>query len=115
MEYRTANDFLTAFELLFKSFKPIRSYDRIAIDKSEVFPMSISNSQIPGGWYVFTGGPPTSEFNSPEIASAWSRNIHEGMRNRDARASKRFFGSTSARVRFRPSSSVKFDNRMADD
>ena len=56
----------------------------------------VASSQTPGGWYGFTGGPPTCSTSRPLAASAWSRIIHDGSRNRGPRASRRFSGSRSS-------------------
>ena len=55
----------------------------------------VASSQTPGGWYGRTGGPPRRSTSKPLTASAWSRIIHDGRRNRAPRARRRLFGSRS--------------------
>ncbi len=44
-----------------------------------IFP-NVASAQMPFGWYGLTPGPPISVLMSPDMASAWSRSIHDGMR-----------------------------------
>src|ERR1044072_4725707 len=70
---------------------------------SGTYPLSLESScHSPGGWSGFTDGPPTFSTSRPDHASASSRIISGGSRNRGPRARRRFSGSfsTSSRVTF---------------
>ena len=56
-------------------------------------------SQIPGGWYGFTLGPPIFSTRSPLAASAVSRSISLSMRKRGPRASKTVLGILFSKLR----------------